>query len=377
VAKVWRWVLSVLALLLVPALAAAQSATAPTAALRTQAEKAPATADRPREALALRLDAARMSPVRASLAILDIRSGRLLYEHAADTRVDVPTATALLTSAAVLALLGPAHRFRTTVLTDGWNGRDTIHGNLYVRTAGGPALDSAMLWKLASELRSKGVKAITGSIVVEERGRDTTRGPPAPLRYYNAAPMPVKPAALGAVLLAHLTRLGIRMETPTVATGIVPASARPLAWQDSAPVSVLAARLFDDPGGFLADRLVSALAAPGMPEDEGRKAVGAWLVEAGISLHDFGGRLGESVRLLGHTYRDFRVSSDFVALLPVVRGPIRARVGLAGTKRSLVGVIPGKTPLAFALLTDGSPEAALALEREILDAALAYVQAIP
>ncbi len=106
-------------------------------------------------------------PSRASIKIVSLDRGDVLYER--DSRVLMRPASnmKLLTSAAALKILGPAYTFRTSVLADSLDQQGTVHGNLYLKGYGNPDLTVADLDTMVYQLRSHGIRAIKGNIVAD------------------------------------------------------------------------------------------------------------------------------------------------------------------------------------------------------------------
>lgn len=116
--------------------------------------------------------------VRVGVAVLDVDSGRLLYGRNHDTPLNIASNVKLVTTAAALALLGPEYRFKTALYVD----RDHKAGeykNLYLRGYGDPALGTEELWKLTTELVSRGVKRIKGDLIIDDTFFDEQRVGPA------------------------------------------------------------------------------------------------------------------------------------------------------------------------------------------------------
>jgi D-alanyl-D-alanine carboxypeptidase/D-alanyl-D-alanine-endopeptidase (penicillin-binding protein 4) len=105
---------------------------------------------------------------RVGVIVADLDSGAvLLQRHAARTMVPASNLK-LLVGAAALDYWGSAHRFETRVLTErAPDARGVIEGPLWVIGAGDPSLVSESLWKLAEEIRLRGVTEIRGGISVD------------------------------------------------------------------------------------------------------------------------------------------------------------------------------------------------------------------
>ena len=100
--------------------------------------------------------------------LLDLSTGAELAALNAD-RPLIPASTAKLATAIVaLDVLGPEHRFRTELLTDGAVRGGVLEGDLILRGTGDPALDVADLLELAVRLETRGIRSIQGRFVVDD-----------------------------------------------------------------------------------------------------------------------------------------------------------------------------------------------------------------
>ncbi|MCF6521766.1 D-alanyl-D-alanine carboxypeptidase/D-alanyl-D-alanine-endopeptidase [Streptomyces sp. JJ36] len=111
----------------------------------------------------------------ASVVVSDAESGRVLYEHGSGTRLMPASNTKLATSVAAMALLGPDHRFRTDVLTDGRRYGGVLRGDLYLRGTGDPTMLAEDYDRLAKQLADSGVRRVTGRLVADDTRFDDQR----------------------------------------------------------------------------------------------------------------------------------------------------------------------------------------------------------
>jgi D-alanyl-D-alanine carboxypeptidase/D-alanyl-D-alanine-endopeptidase (penicillin-binding protein 4) len=176
----WLRALAV-ALLLAPRPAAA--ATSWLHALAVAQAAAPATPTTAPATLQARIDAILAAKPLAGATIgvhvVDLATGAALYSREADLAMNPASNIKLVTTAAALALLGPEHRYVTRVYADkGALRGGTIHGDLYLRGGGDPALITADLYQLASDLRALGVTRVTGGLVLDTTLFDRDELPP-------------------------------------------------------------------------------------------------------------------------------------------------------------------------------------------------------
>lgn len=111
---------------------------------------------------------------RVGVDVVDVRTGESVFARGS-TRGLVPASTAkVLTAAAALRALGPAHRFTTDVFADGpIDGTGVLHGNLYVKGHGDPRMVIEVLWKLVYDLKLEGITRVEGDVVFDEGYFDT------------------------------------------------------------------------------------------------------------------------------------------------------------------------------------------------------------
>ena len=121
--------------------------------------------------LAAALDRLLRSPAlrgaRVGVVVEELQSGRRLLAHDADTALVPASNQKLLVAAAALAHWGPSHRFETPILIEGELSDGVLEGALWVVGRGDPSLVSESLWKLAEEVRLRGIREIRAGIGVD------------------------------------------------------------------------------------------------------------------------------------------------------------------------------------------------------------------
>ncbi|MBC8070641.1 MAG: D-alanyl-D-alanine carboxypeptidase/D-alanyl-D-alanine-endopeptidase [Deltaproteobacteria bacterium] len=133
--------------------------------------------------LAGQIDAALAQPFLATaqigVAAVDLASGESLYGRGEGTALNPASNVKLMTTAAALGLLGPAHRYSTRLYheKDALKGSE-IAGDIYLRGGGDPSLVSEDLYALAGELRARGIRSITGGVVIDATRFDRDELPP-------------------------------------------------------------------------------------------------------------------------------------------------------------------------------------------------------
>lgn len=120
-----------------------------------------------------------MAGASVSALVVRERDGKVLYERQPDRLMTPASNTKVLTALAALDAFGPTHEFETTLATDAPPGPDGMVQTLYVRGGGDPAVTNEDYWRLAAELREKGLRGVRGDIVVDDSLFDRVRWHPS------------------------------------------------------------------------------------------------------------------------------------------------------------------------------------------------------
>ncbi len=103
-----------------------------------------------------------------TVVVREVVSGDGLVELNSGT-VRAPASTMkLLPTWAALEILGPAYGWKTRVWSDVPVRRGVLEGNLYLQGGGDPLLTIEHWWRLVADLRSSGLRAIRGDIIVDQ-----------------------------------------------------------------------------------------------------------------------------------------------------------------------------------------------------------------
>lgn len=99
----------------------------------------------------------------------------------------------LVTTLAALDTLGPAHTFKTAVLTHGPIVGGVLEGDLILRGGGDPALRLERFWLLLREIKRRGIHEIRGDVLLDDGFYAIAQEDPglfdaAPFKAYNAPP---------------------------------------------------------------------------------------------------------------------------------------------------------------------------------------------
>ena len=104
-----------------------------------------------------------------AIQVVNVRSGEEVYAWGADEPLVPASTMKLLTAATALRNLGPAWRFRTSLLADGEIGEDgVLEGDLYVYGTGDPTLVVEKAWKLLVDLKLEGIQGIRGDVIFDD-----------------------------------------------------------------------------------------------------------------------------------------------------------------------------------------------------------------
>jgi len=126
----------------------------------------------------------------ASVVVEPVGAGPVLVSHAARTARNPASVMKLLTTFAALDLLGPAFTFQTSFFVHGTLADGVLEGNLHIRGGGDPRLSHEDLWRVAHQLRARGLREIRGDIVIDRSYFATATHDPGsfdnePRRAYN------------------------------------------------------------------------------------------------------------------------------------------------------------------------------------------------
>jgi len=114
-------------------------------------------------------------PENAGILMVEYPSGRTLYQQNPDTPYIPASNMKLLTALAALDILGPDHKFQTTLYEDDPDSSDASIRHLYVKGGGDPTLSgrfyrerTTVFRNWARKLRSGGIKSIRGNLVLDD-----------------------------------------------------------------------------------------------------------------------------------------------------------------------------------------------------------------
>jgi D-alanyl-D-alanine carboxypeptidase/D-alanyl-D-alanine-endopeptidase (penicillin-binding protein 4) len=376
---------------------------------------------------------------RVNAVVVDADTGETLYDRGGDVAVVPASTTKLFTAVAALRVLGPDRRLTTRLLASGTVSGDTLTGDLVVVGGGDPTLTDATaplaypqparLADLAAQVRAKGIRRVTGALLVDTslftgprlgpgwKPTYVTEGSIAPVTAFEVdAGRPTwdatdarvqRPDVTGAQkLAAALRRAGV-----TVGSTVRPGAAREtdteVAKVESPPVSALVERLLIRSDNDLAEALARHVAIErGLTADfsGGSQAVADAVRELGLDppvLSDASGLSrrnaitpSQMVRLLAKATSEPGLA-HVVSGLPVAAfsgtlasrytkapatlaaGRVRAKTGSLDNVTTLAGIVEtasGDT-LVFAFAADRLPTKFVGTAARALDVAAAALAA--
>jgi serine-type D-Ala-D-Ala carboxypeptidase/endopeptidase (penicillin-binding protein 4) len=375
---------------------------APLAVLLALVVAPPATPQTP--ALARKLARALVVPhvqqSRSAAVALDLDSGRAVFVRNQSLSLAPASNEKLPLTYAVLTALGPTFRLETQVLGVGSQEDALWRGNLILKGFGDPSLSTADLRALAAQVRSAGVRRVTGRVLGDESWFDTFRTAPGwkPSFYGDESPplsaltvdrgrphgfIASQPALAAAqVFRDALVSRGVAV-TGTAGLGRADELAIQLGVVRSPPVGALIRYMDRESDNFTAEMLLKELGAA--QSGSGTSRAGAALVMSaladagvpvtGVRIVDGSGlsrldRLtaGALVSLLETSWADPTIRPTLLAALPVAgvsgtlqdrmrrspaRGNVFAKTGTTSQASALSGYV--KTRYAFAVLQNGDP----------------------
>ena len=350
--------------------------------------------------LARALSVPNVPAARSAAVAVDLAAGRTVFARHQALALVPASNQKLAVAFAALSLLGPAHRFDTTVYGEGELVGRTWRGDLVLKGFGDPTLTRGDLRALAFQLRAEGIRQVTGGIEADESYFDSRRTGPAWKSWFYLDESPAlsaltvdrarfrgwltgEPAlAAGRQFRLALRSVGIGVRRQ-VELGVADALAEQLATTESAALSRIVAYMNRESDNFTAELLLKQLGA--VDEGVGTSQAGAKAVHrvlreravplAGVRIVDGSGlsprnRLTAAalIGMLVGAWHDPVIRPAFVQSLAVAgvngtlddrmeaapaRGAVRAKTGTTAESSALSGYVRGR--FAFAVLHNGRP----------------------
>jgi len=294
----------------------------------------------------------------AALAV-DLATGGVVFARNEQLSLLPASNEKLAIAYAALALLGPGYRFRTDVLGLGRldEKAGVWHGDLVLKGHGDPTLGAADLAGLAREVRSWGIRRITGAVLADESDYDARRMGPgwkaayfigqcAPLsaliadRGWEGTHTAVDPApAASRAFRSALVTAGVPVQKRSRRMLVTPPTALPLAEDVSVPLVKIVREMGRDSDNFVAEMLLKELGATlgaAGTTAAGAVVVSGALADAGVPLT--GVRIADGS---GLSSLDRATAESLVAILlagnadPAIRDAFLGSLAVAGVDGTL------------------------------------------
>jgi D-alanyl-D-alanine carboxypeptidase/D-alanyl-D-alanine-endopeptidase (penicillin-binding protein 4) len=350
--------------------------------------------------LAHALDVPHVALARSAAVALDLATGTVLFQQNGNRPLAPASNEKLPLTYAALVRLGTTFRIETDVLGQGEQDGTQWTGTLVLKGNGDPTLSRADLRALAAQVKSMGIRTVTGGVIGDESAYDTRRIVAGwkPSFFMDESPplsaLVVDRARVGSVLtgtpaLAAATAFRDALRNAGVAVAGPVRTAAADEWSEllasvSSPTLAAMVRFMDrESDNFTAEMLLKQL---GLAElDRGTSAAGATVVmqtlaEAGVPMTGVrivdGSGLSRLDRLttnalgslLKVAWADPAVRPALLAALPVAgvngtlqhrlskppaRGRVLAKTGTTDSASSLSGYVGDR--YAFAVMQNGHP----------------------
>jgi D-alanyl-D-alanine carboxypeptidase/D-alanyl-D-alanine-endopeptidase (penicillin-binding protein 4) len=350
--------------------------------------------------LARALHAKHVNPRRTGAVVLDLQTGRTLFEQNESQPLLPASNEKLATTYAALSALGPSFRIETDVLGDGVLKGATWKGDLVLKGYGDPSLSSAEILSLARQVAAAGIRHVTGRVLGDESWFDERRTGVGWKSSFFLVESPAlsalvvdrgwtgraetpQPALWAANLLrSDLVRAGVSVHRGAT-LGVAAADAAPLAEVQSPPVSKLVDYMDRYSDNFTAEMLMKEVGA--VSAGQGTAAAGlrvtfgllraAGIPLAGVRMVDGSGLSlvdrwtpAALAALLRTMWQDPDVGPDLRAALPIAgrtgtlqhrmrsgpaHGLVRAKTGTTDNSSALSGFVGDR--YVFSVVENGWP----------------------
>jgi D-alanyl-D-alanine carboxypeptidase/D-alanyl-D-alanine-endopeptidase (penicillin-binding protein 4) len=350
--------------------------------------------------LARALRVPHVSPARSAAEAVDLAGDATVYAQNGARPLAPASNEKLPITYAALSVLGSTYRYETDVLGEGSQTGSTWQGALVLKGSGDPSLTHWSLQSLANQIRTAGIRLVTGGVVGDESWFDTRRTAVGwkPEFYLNeSAPLSAlmvdgdringimsrNPALAAAdAFRTALRKAGIAVQG-SVRTGVAEQFVEPLASVQSPTLATIVRFMDHESDNLTAELLLKQLGAT--QSDHGTSAAGAAVVThvladagipmTGVRIVDGSGlsvldRLTANAltALLRVAWADQDIHAAFVNALPVAgvngtledrmrtgpaHGTVIAKTGTTREASALSGYVRGR--YVFAILQNGSP----------------------
>lgn len=101
------------------------------------------------------------------LMLYDLTAQRIVYDYHADVRMRPASCMKLLTCIATLHKVGRSYKYRTRLYTTGRVEKDTLHGDIILKTQFDPFFNRDSLYALTASLKAGNIKAVKGHVLLD------------------------------------------------------------------------------------------------------------------------------------------------------------------------------------------------------------------
>ncbi len=115
--------------------------------------------------------------VRAGLVVKSQDQNQILFEQQADKLMTPVSIVKIWISSAALQKLGEGYRYKTELYITGPVESGIVEGDLIIKGFGDPSLNTETMEQLAQAMKAKGIKRISGNVLVDESYFDQQRYP--------------------------------------------------------------------------------------------------------------------------------------------------------------------------------------------------------
>ena len=115
-----------------------------------------------------------IAPAASAVVITDLKTGKKIVSYHSDTSLIPASIMKSVTIAGLLSNSGPGKRYHTDVVTSGKISDGELDGNLIIKGAGDPSLNSSyvvgtdIIKEITDALKEKEIKRIKGGIIIDE-----------------------------------------------------------------------------------------------------------------------------------------------------------------------------------------------------------------
>lgn len=124
------------------------------------------------------LDARALRGAQVAVLVVD-EAGRAVFARDPERPLIPASNHKILTALAALSVFGPTHRFTTELASEAPPDAEGAIRSLFVRGGGDPSLTSEDFWRIAADLRRRGIRRVRGDLVLDDSAFDGQRWHPS------------------------------------------------------------------------------------------------------------------------------------------------------------------------------------------------------